>query len=168
MELESNCLFSEEINKVKREEVVVGHYSDSFGVYVLKKIVIDEDTDGKKRVDEIKLDDNREIHKVTPYDDFFEKNQKDKIFTKEELLNDFFEKINDINYEIKLRNLAKSAFDIFGREEMSQFFLNNLEKHQEDWPEKITIIEKVDEINRNFESTKTVGISTAEIIRGAF
>ena len=169
MELTNSYPPKKETEKIVREEMAFGHYNDSFKLYFLKKIELFQYTDGKTDV-RFKEDIGQVGFSVVPYDDFLNDKQgtKDKIFTKEELLSDFFEKIKqDINEE-KIRFLSQSAFDIFDRKEMSQFFVDNLEKHKEDWPETITMIEDPGDINRNFEIPEVVAIKTEEVIRGAF
>lgn len=161
--------FPSKEGKIRQEDRAFGHYNDSFKLYFLKKIEIYQYPDGPMKV-KFKNSIDQEGFDVFNYDVFLNNNQnpKDRFFTKAELIADFFTKIKDIESEKRIRFLSQSAFGVLGRKEMSEFFVNNWEKNQETWPRIIQIINDVDNINKNFETNKIVGIKTADIIRGDF
>jgi hypothetical protein len=167
MESISRCPAKE--GEIRREDRAFGHYNDSFKLYFLKKIEIYQYPDGPIKV-KFKNSIDQEGFDVLKYDVFLNNNQnpKDRFFTKEELITDFFTKINEIESATRIESLSRSAFWDLGRKEMSEFFVNNWKKNQETWPTTIQIINDVDNINKNFETNKIVKIKTADIIRGDF
>jgi hypothetical protein len=158
-----------EAGKFTSEEMVVGHYSDKFGMYSLKKIQIYKNPDGKKTV-QFKKSEYQTYNEVASWDDFLglEENQGEEIFTKEELLTDFLGRIKNIKKEDQVRRLSESAFKKFGKKNMSQYFVDNYKEHQEDWPETIKLTEKPGSMDTSCESSQIVEVETAEVIKGAF
>jgi len=156
-----------ENDKIIVEEKVVGYYSDLFKRYSLEKIKIHNYPDGKKNITIKNLEGENKIIDLNKFlEERRQKIPEIRVFSKEELLDDFFEKIKLTNNEGKIRDLAKSAFMALGEENMSQYYLNNIEKKVEKWPKTIIIKENPGPMDERIESAKHVGIPVQYIITG--
>jgi hypothetical protein len=147
------------------EEMVVGNYSELFKKYILEKVKRHTYPDKEIRITKTNLEGKNEIIDLENF--LKEKKQKipeTRIFTKDELLDDFFQRIKMLNDEKIIRDLAKTAFAAFGEQNMSEHYLDNIKKNPDRWPESIRVMEKPGPMDERIETSRIVIIPCRKII----